>query len=126
MLHGEAYYRRLEAQALIDLLSRSQPAIIALPGGIVNNSEAYTLLKRQCVTIWLKARPEDHMKRVLAQGDRRPMANRPNAMAELGSILSAREPLYEQSDLIVDTTNSSVNKVAEGALSALRRRGWSF
>jgi XRE family transcriptional regulator, aerobic/anaerobic benzoate catabolism transcriptional regulator len=123
-LHDESYYRRLEAQALIDLLARNKPAVIALPGGIVNNPEAFALLKLQCVTIWLRALPEEHMKRVLAQGDRRPVANRPNAMAELRAILSAREPLYEQSDLIVDTSNSNVNKVAEAALSALHKTGW--
>ncbi|MEW6734556.1 MAG: shikimate kinase [Acidobacteriota bacterium] len=123
-LHGEAYYRRLEAQALIDLLARQQPAIIAMPGGIVNNTEAFALLKRQCLTIWLRARPEDHMHRVLAQGDQRPVANRPNAMAELRAILSAREPLYQQADLIIDTSGLSLDKVAETTLASLRRIGW--
>jgi XRE family aerobic/anaerobic benzoate catabolism transcriptional regulator len=123
-LHGEPYYRRLEAQALTDLLSRGKASVTALPGGIVNNPEAFELLKKRAITIWLKARPEDHMKRVLAQGDRRPMANRPNAMAELRSILTAREPLYEQADLTIETAGLTVNRVAEAALAALRKKGW--
>jgi XRE family aerobic/anaerobic benzoate catabolism transcriptional regulator len=123
-LHGEAYYRKLEAQALVELLAHRQPAVIALPGGIVNNSEALTLIKNHCLTIWLRARPEDHMQRVLAQGDRRPIANRPNAMAELRSILAAREPLYQQADIIIDTSDLSVHKTIETTLVALRRAGW--
>jgi XRE family aerobic/anaerobic benzoate catabolism transcriptional regulator len=123
-LHEETYYRRLEAQALIDLLARGQPALIALPGGIVNNPEAFALIKRQCLTIWLRARPEDHMQRVLAQGDRRPVANRPNAMAELRAILAAREPLYQQADIIIDTAHMSVSKVVEATRAALHRQGW--
>lgn len=123
-LHGESYYRRLEAQALTDLLARGKPAVIALPGGIVNNIEAMSLIKRQCLTVWLKARPEDHMNRVLAQGDRRPVADRPNAMAELRAILTAREPLYEQADIIIDTSQLSVPRCADAAATALRRAGW--
>jgi XRE family transcriptional regulator, aerobic/anaerobic benzoate catabolism transcriptional regulator len=124
-LHGETYYRRLETQALTEVLSRSQFAVIALPGGIVNNPEAFNLTKQHCLTIWLKARPEDHMQRVLAQGDRRPIANRPNAMAELRTILAAREPLYQQANITIDTSSLGVNKSLENALSELRQLGWA-
>lgn len=124
-LHGETYYRRLEAQALTEVLSRSQFAVIALPGGIVNNLEAFTLIKQHCLTIWLKANPEDHMERVLAQGDRRPIANRPNAMTELKTILTAREPLYQQANITIDTSLLGINKSVESALSELHRLGWT-
>ncbi len=124
-LHGETYYRRLEVQALTEVLSRSQFAVIALPGGIVNNPEAFSLTKQHCLTIWLKANPEDHMERVLAQGDRRPMANRPNAMTELRTILMAREPLYQQANLTIDTSLLGINKSIENTLSELRRLGWA-
>lgn len=103
-LHGEAYYRRLEGQCLKELLARGEPCVLALPGGVVHNEEAFALLRQKTVTVWLKARPEDHMNRVLAQGDRRPMAQSKDAMAELRAILAAREPLYRQADLRVDTS----------------------
>jgi XRE family aerobic/anaerobic benzoate catabolism transcriptional regulator len=123
-IHGETYYRKLEAQALVDLLARSQSTIIALPGGIVNNPEAFQFTKEHCITIWLKAHPEDHMERVLAQGDRRPMANRPNAMAELQAILTAREPFYRQATITVDTSLLGINKSVETALLELNKLGW--
>jgi XRE family transcriptional regulator, aerobic/anaerobic benzoate catabolism transcriptional regulator len=123
-LHGEAYYRRLEAQAIIDLLARSQPAVLALPGGVVNNLEAFALIKRRCFSIWLRAKPEEHMQRVVAQGDRRPIANRPNAMAELHAILSAREHLYQQADITIDTSVLTIERAARAALEALREQGW--
>lgn len=122
-LHGETYYRRLEVQALTEILSRSQLAVIALPGGIVNNVEAFSLTKQHCLTIWLKARPEDHMERVLAQGDRRPIANRPNAMAELRAILASREALYKEANITIDTSSLGINKSLENALSELRNLG---
>ncbi|MBL8151268.1 MAG: helix-turn-helix transcriptional regulator [Blastocatellia bacterium] len=123
-LHGESYYRRLEGQALVELLSRNIPAVIALPGGIVTNTEAFELLKQQTITIWLRANPEDHMKRVLEQGDRRPVANRLDAMAELRAILSSREPFYEQADLTINTSNMNPGKIINTAISGLQKTGW--
>lgn len=123
-LHGETYYRRLETQALAEVLSRSQLAIIALPGGIVNNLEAFSLTKQHCLTIWLKAKPEDHMERVLKQGDRRPMANRPNAMAELRTILTNREPFYKEANLSIDTSLLGIDKSVDSILSELAHLGW--
>ncbi|MBI4853702.1 MAG: helix-turn-helix domain-containing protein [Acidobacteria bacterium] len=123
-LHGETYYRRLETQALAEVLSRSQLAIIALPGGIVNNLEAFSLTKQHCLTIWLKAKPEDHMERVLKQGDRRPMANRPNAMAELRTILASREPFYKEANLSIDTSLLGIDKSVDSILSELAPLGW--
>ncbi len=76
-LHGESYYRKLEGTCLARLLANGTPLLIALPGGIVHSDEAFDLARKHCATVWLKAKPEDHMERVLRQGDRRPVADRP-------------------------------------------------
>ena len=111
-LHGEPYYRRLEARCMMSLLADRRPAVVALSGGIVHNEDAFETIRRRCVTVWLKARPLEHMSRVQAQGDHRPMANRSDAMAELRAILKAREPLYRLADYTVDTSGRSVHDVA--------------
>lgn len=124
-LHGEAYYRRLEGRCLADLLADGRPRVVALPGGIVNSEDAFAFALRHCTTVWLKAKPEDHMRRVLRQGDERPVANRPNAMAELEAILAAREPLYAQADVTVDTSRRDAAGAVKAILAALPRAGWS-
>lgn len=123
-LHGESYYRRLEEQALIEVLNERKRGILALPGGIVGDADSFDMIKRNCLTIWLQADPEDHMNRVLMQGDRRPMANRPNALAELRLILAAREPLYEQADFHVQTSRLGLEKTVETILAELKKQGW--
>jgi len=124
-LHGEPYYRKLEGRCLARLLGDGTPRVIALPGGIVHLEETFALALEQCVTVWLKARPEDHMARVLAQGDRRPVADRPNAMSELRAILAAREPLYAQADVTVDTSRHGLDDSVAAVVAALERRGWA-
>ncbi|MCO5167319.1 MAG: helix-turn-helix domain-containing protein [Planctomycetes bacterium] len=123
-LHGEAYYRRLEMQVLSALLAGGRPFVVALGGGIVQNDEAFRLARAHCTTVWLRARPEDHMQRVLAQGDRRPMAGRDDAMAELEAILAAREPLYRQAELTVDTSHHG-ERTLDALLRAVDRAGWA-
>ena len=118
-LHGEAYYRRLERECLEALLDGGRPSVIALSGGIVGNEEAFALARRRCATVWLKARPEDHMRRVLGQGDRRPVADRPDAMAELRAILASREPLYQLADVTVDTSKHDLEGAVELVLERL-------
>jgi len=124
-LHGEAYYRRLEHQCLAALLAAGDPVVVALGGGVVGNAEAFALARRRCTTIWLRADPDDHMDRVLAQGDQRPMADRPDAMAELRGLLAAREPLYRQADLAVDTSGRGVDAVLAALTGELAERGWA-
>lgn len=114
-LHGSSYYRKLEHDALRAFLGRSQPAVLATGGSLVQAPETYALLRRQAVTVWLQATPEDHMRRVVAQGDARPMANRANAMAELRTLLRMREPLYSQADHVIDTSELGL----DGSLKAL-------
>jgi XRE family aerobic/anaerobic benzoate catabolism transcriptional regulator len=107
-LHGEAYYRRLEQELLARILDDEGPLVLATGGGIVNSPESYSLLRQRAVTVWLRARPEDHWTRVVRQGDRRPMEARPQAMAELRRLLAAREPLYAHAAHTVDTSRLGV------------------
>lgn len=118
-LHGEAYYRRVEREVLSRLLAGGEPAVFATGGSIVNHRDNYSLLRERCVTIWLRARPEDHWNRVIQQGDRRPMAENPHAFAELRALLTAREPLYSMADHIVDTAGRSVDEIVDIVLSSL-------
>ncbi len=109
-LHGEPYYRRLEARCLREVLS-GPDCVIALPGGIVTDEEAWGLARAGCFCVWLQATAEDHMARVLAQGDRRPSAGRGDAMAELRALLEARGALYAQAHASVDTSVRSLDEV---------------
>lgn len=103
-LHGIAYYRRLTREALERLVEAGERGIVATGGGIVADHATYEALRRAAVTIWLKAKPQDHWSRVVAQGDARPMADRSGAMNELRALLRARRALYERADHVVDTS----------------------
>jgi XRE family aerobic/anaerobic benzoate catabolism transcriptional regulator len=110
-LHGEAYYRRLEREALAKILDGTPRVVIATGGGIVAEVATWELLRRRALTVWLKARPEVHWERVIAQGDRRPMANDPLAMKRLRQLLSERDGLYRQAHHTVDTSHEDVENV---------------
>ena len=116
-LHGEAYYRRIAREVLTGFLAETEAAVIATGGSLVTDRDAFRLLQKRCTTVWLQARPEDHWQRVLAQGDERPGAASPHAQAELRALLKAREPLYAQADLAVDTSKLGV----QGAVAAIAR-----
>lgn len=118
-IHGEAYYRRLAREVLARLLSELEAAVIATGGGLPTDREAWGLLRRRCRTVWLRATPEEHWRRVLAQGDERPGAASENAQAELRALLQAREPLYAQADLSVDTARLGVEGAVEEVARAL-------
>jgi XRE family aerobic/anaerobic benzoate catabolism transcriptional regulator len=119
-LHGENYYRRLEREALQTLLAEQRGMVVATGGGIVTSEETYAALRRSCITVWLRARPEDHWNRVVRQGDRRLMSDHPQAMAELRSLLSAREPLYASATHAVDTAGRPVEKLVEEITAMIR------
>lgn len=103
-LYGQQAYRRYELLALQELL-RAHPAFVVATGGsIVAEPATYELLLRSCSTVWVRTTPEEHMARVIAQGDQRPMADSSQAMDDLRRILQEREPLYARADLTVDTT----------------------
>jgi XRE family aerobic/anaerobic benzoate catabolism transcriptional regulator len=110
-LHGEAYYRRVEREVLTRLLAEHVPMVLATGGSIVNDPTNYALLKSRARTIWLRATPEDHWNRVVAQGDQRPMAENPHAFEELRALLAARSKLYARADRTIDTSGRSLKQV---------------
>jgi XRE family aerobic/anaerobic benzoate catabolism transcriptional regulator len=112
-LYGEDYYRRLERDTLAQVLAENRAMVLATGGGIVAAADTYAMLKKAATTVWLKAQPEDHWNRVLRQGDRRPMADHPQAMADLRGLLSAREPLYASADHTVNTSGRSVAQIVD-------------
>ncbi len=119
-LHGEDYYRRLERDALESLLDERRPMVLATGGGIVTSPETFALLRRAARTVWLRARPEDHWNRVVRQGDRRPMAHHPQAMADLRTLLASREPLYAAAGHTIDTSGRSVDEIVEEVAKVVR------
>jgi XRE family transcriptional regulator, aerobic/anaerobic benzoate catabolism transcriptional regulator len=112
-VYGEAYYRRLERETLADVLAQNRPMVLATGGGIVASPDTYALLKQAAVTIWLRASAEDHWNRVIRQGDRRPMADHPQAMADLRALLAARQPLYATADHRIETSGRSVDEIVD-------------
>lgn len=114
-LRGEAGYRELEAQVLEAVLADPAPLVIATGGSLVTSPDTWRRLRGSARTAWLKASPQSHLSRVMAQGDLRPMRGRPNARHELEAILAARAPLYAQADQHFDTDALG----QQGTLSAL-------
>lgn len=110
-LHGQAYYRRLERQALETVLKRADPVVLSTGGGLVTEPRTYELLQANTDTVWLRAAPEDHWERVVAQGDTRPMQGNDEAFVHLCSILQERERLYEQAQFTVDTSATPFEEV---------------
>ena len=123
-LYGQEGYRRLERQALQNLVATHEQLVLAVAGGIVSEPETFSYLLRHCHTIWLKAEPEEHMARVRSQGDERPMAGNPAAMDELKSILTSREALYAKADAVVNTSGSSVDQSVEAVMTSIRENGF--
>jgi len=106
-MFGQETFRRAEREALDDVLHRHESFVVATSGSIVTEPGTLELLLSSCLTVWVKAAPEEHMKRVMAQGDMRPMANSPRAMEDLVSILRSREPLYARADIALLTSGRS-------------------
>jgi XRE family aerobic/anaerobic benzoate catabolism transcriptional regulator len=110
-LHGEEYYRRLERETLDRVLRDGAPLVVATGGGIVTRSDTFGVLRQRALTVWLRADPEDHWNRVVQQGDRRPMADHPEAMAQLRRLLTERRPLYGEAAHTVDTSGVEVDEI---------------
>ena len=117
MLYGQSGYRRIERRCLEKIIQAHERAVISAGGGVVSEPETYELLLSNCFAVWLKAAPEEHMARVAAQGDFRPMQGNEEAMEDLRRILAAREPLYGKADVVVDTSCEAV----EESLAKLRQ-----
>jgi XRE family aerobic/anaerobic benzoate catabolism transcriptional regulator len=103
-LYGANAYRRYERRALEEAIQIYPEVVIATPGGLVSESANFNLLLTHCTTVWLKASANDHMSRVAAQGDLRPMAASPEAMEDLKRILEGRSAFYSKADLSIDTS----------------------
>ena len=116
-LYGPQAYRRYERRALEDSLAQHPLAVLATPGGLVSDEASFQLLLAKCFTVWLQATPEDHMARVVAQGDTRPMAASPEAMGDLRRILQDRSPSYARADWQLDTSARS----QEDSFQALKK-----
>jgi len=117
-LYGQSAYRRYERRALEEAIQIYPEAVIATPGGLVSDAATFNLLLAHCTTVWLQAAPEDHMQRVAAQGDLRPMAASKEAMDDLRQILAGRAAFYSKADLAVDTSAAPL----EATFQALRRQ----
>lgn len=119
-LYGTAAYRRYERRALEETVQIYADVVIATPGGIVSDPATFNLLLAHCTTIWLQASPEEHMGRVAAQGDMRPMAASKEAMEDLRRILAGRAAFYSKADLTLDTSGRTLDQSFE-ALRAMAR-----
>ena len=120
-LAGQPGLRRQEYRALGRLVDERERAVIAAPGGIVAEAASLDLLLARTHTVWLTASPEEHMARVAAQGDRRPMADNPEAMADLRTILAARSPDYARADARLDTSGRPLEDCLDDLERTARR-----
>jgi len=109
-LYGQSAYRRYERRALENVIEHHHRAVIATGGSIVTEPATFDLLLSACFTVWLTAAPEEHMGRVVAQGDYRPMAENDEAMDDLRRILASRNALYAKADATVDTVGKTVDQ----------------
>jgi XRE family aerobic/anaerobic benzoate catabolism transcriptional regulator len=118
---GANAYRRYERRALESVLDTHREAVIATPGGIVTEAATFNLLLSRCFTVWLRARPEDHMGRVVAQGDFRPMSGNREAMDDLKLILAERTPFYAKADVAFETSGQALPEAIDGLRTLVRK-----
>jgi XRE family aerobic/anaerobic benzoate catabolism transcriptional regulator len=119
-LYGQSAYRRHERHALEEVIETQGRAVIAAGGSLVSEPATYELLLETCFTVWLTATPEEHMSRVVAQGDLRPMADNNAAMEDLRRILAGRRALYARADRTVDTARKSIEQSLAELVNAVR------
>jgi len=119
-LYGQSGFRAIERRTLEKVLKQNESAVISVGGGVVSEKETVDFLLSHCYTVWIKARPEEHMSRVMAQGDFRPMAANDQAMDDLRRILEARKALYGKADLVLDTSGASVEESFAKLKAALK------
>jgi len=120
-LYGMNAYRRYERRALEEAIQIYPEAVIATPGGLVSDPATFNLLLAHCTTVWLRADPEDHMKRVAAQGDMRPMADSKEAMEDLKRILAGRAPFYSKAEFRLDTSAQPLQATFAALRDVVRR-----
>ncbi len=112
-LYGQSGFRRLERRVLDQIIERYPRFVLATGGSLVSEPATFERLLTMCFTVWLRATPEEHMQRVIAQGDMRPMADNRESMSDLRRILDVREPLYRKADATINTSCSSVEESLE-------------
>ena len=115
-MYGQDAYRRFERRALERVLAQAGRAVIATGGSLVTDADNYRLLRERCLCVWLKTSPEEHMARVIAQGDMRPFKGRSAALDEIRKLLHDRDDLYRRADVVLDTSGKS----ARASLAELR------
>jgi len=118
--HGQAGFRDLERKTLEDVLWRHPCFVLATGGSLVSEPGTFDRLLSSCFTVWVRTSPEEHMQRVIAQGDMRPMANNRDAMSDLRRILAEREALYSRADIQVDTSGQTFKESLEALIQSLR------
>ena len=123
-LYGGEGYRQLEAEAVRRVAARNDRLILAVAGGIVSEPDTYTTLLTRYHTIWVKAAPEEHMARVRAQGDMRPMEGQPQAMEQLRTLLETRTAEYARADAQLDTSGKTEDQSLKAMLKLIRDRGF--
>ncbi len=121
-LYGQPAYRRYEFQALQELLAAQPQFVVATGGSLVSETATYELFLRSCFTVWVRATPEEHMRRVVAQGDLRPMAGSQQAMDDLRRILEERSELYGRADLAIDTTGTDEAQTVRDLLARMTQQ----
>lgn len=109
-LYGQTGYRRYERRALEAVVAKNKRAVIEIPGGLVTEPGTFELLLSSCMVVWVAASPEEHMSRVVAQGDHRPMDDNNEAMEDLRRILQGRAPLYGKADITLNTSGRTVEQ----------------
>jgi XRE family transcriptional regulator, aerobic/anaerobic benzoate catabolism transcriptional regulator len=119
-MYGQSGFRRFERRCLEDLLKRENRFVLATGGSLVSEPATYDRMLATCYTIWLKATPQEHMSRVIEQGDMRPMAQNPEAMSDLERILAERNLLYGKADATISTSNQTVQQVLERCVESVR------
>jgi XRE family transcriptional regulator, aerobic/anaerobic benzoate catabolism transcriptional regulator len=118
--YGQAGFRRMERRCLDRVLEEHPSFVLSTGGSIVSEPSTFERLLAACWTVWLKAAPAEHMERVVAQGDMRPMAGNRESMADLNRILTGREPLYRQADAAVDTSGRTVEEALDMLVAAVQ------
>ena len=118
-LYGQPAFRRLERRCLERVIAQNPRAVIATGGGLVSDPATFEQLLARCFTVWIKAAPTEHMERVIAQGDMRPMADNREAMADLQRILKGRDALYGKADVQIDTSRRCVTDCLEDLVAAM-------
>jgi XRE family aerobic/anaerobic benzoate catabolism transcriptional regulator len=109
-MYGQDAFRRFERRALERVLQQNQQSVIATGGSLVTDPGTYKLLLDRCTCVWLKASPEEHMARVIAQGDMRPFKGRSAALDEIRQLLADRDRLYARADATIDTSGKTLKQ----------------